>query len=205
MAMKKKFLGLALAGAMTLSANGVYAANKTVQFNDNESYDHNVTVSGLVKTKTGEVPQGKLEVELPTAMNFSVDEKGQFIGSEFTVKNKSTSGIDVFVSDFQEGNGNITVKPKTEITGDSASFDRSNVYLELTGNVGGKNNTVDLASLKSIDAEEDKKILNVSGKNAGLITLTGGAGTGTTADQGVDQSGASEDFTLLFKIKKDNK
>ena len=208
MAMKKKFLGLALAAAVALPATGVYA--DTIGGTQNQTLNHNVTVTGTVSNKKGIAPEGKIEVELPTAMTFRVDQDGNFHGSDFSVENKSKVGIDVFVDEFRTNSGNITVKKKTELEGQKGTLDRSNVYLELSGNDGGQTKTVDLAKV-SETSEDERKILNVSGGNTGLIQLKGGAGTASAAGSsnespaGIDKDGASGDFTLIYKIKKDNK
>ena len=208
MAMKKKFLGLALAAAVALPATGVYA--DTIGGTQNQTLNHNVTVTGTVSNKKGIAPEGKIEVELPTAMTFRVDQDGTFQGSDFRVENKSKVGIDVFVDEFRTNSGNITVKKKTDLVGQETNFDRSNVYLELSGNDGGQTKTVDLAKV-SETSEDERKILNVSGGNTGLIQLKGGAGTASAAGSsnespaGIDKDGASGDFTLIYKIKKDNK
>ena len=208
MAMKKKFLGLALAAAVALPATGVYA--DTIGGTQNQTLNHNVTVTGTVSNKKGIAPEGKIEVELPTAMTFRVDQDGNFQGSDFSVENKSKVGIDVFVDEFRTNSGNITVKKKTDLEGQENNFDRSNVYLELSGNDGGQTKTVDLAKV-SETSEDERKILNVSGGNTGLIQLKGGAGTASAAGSsnespaGIDKDGASGDFTLIYKIKKDNK
>ena len=209
MAMKKKFLGLALAAAVALPATGVYA--DTIGGTQNQTLNHNVTVTGTVSNKKGIAPEGKIEVELPTAMTFRVDQDGNFQGSDFSVENKSKVGIDVFVDEFRTNSGNITVKKKTELEGQKGTLDRSNVYLELSGNVGGQTKTVDLAKVSELSDENERKILNVSGANTGLIQLKGGAGTASAAGSsnespaGIDKDGASGDFTLIYKIKKDNK
>ena len=208
MAMKKKFLGFALAAAVALPATGVYA--DTIGGTQNQTLNHNVTVTGTVSNKKGIAPEGKIEVELPTAMTFRVDQDGTFEGSNFRVENKSKVGIDVFVDEFRTNSGNITVKKKTELEGQKGTLDRSNVYLELSGNDGGQTKTVDLAKV-SETSEDERKILNVSGGNTGLIQLKGGAGTASAAGSsnespaGIDKDGASGDFTLIYKIKKDNK
>ena len=209
MAMKKKFLGLALAAAVALPATGVYA--DTIGGNQNDTFTHNVTVTGTVANKKGIAPEGKIEVELPTAMTFRVDQDGTFQGSDFRVENKSKVGIDVFVDEFRTNNGNITVKKKTDLVGQETNFDRSNVYLELSGNDSGQTKTVDLAKVSELQNENERKILNVSGGNTGLIQLQGGAGnkaadgSSVSDPQGIDKDGASGDFTLIYKIKKDNK
>jgi len=211
MAMKKKFLGLALAAAVALPATGVYA--DTIGGNQNDTFTHNVTVTGTVSNKEGIAPEGKIEVELPTSMTFRVDQDGTFQGSDFRVENKSKVGINVFVDEFRtNAGGNITVKKKEELEPHKTNFNRSNVYLELTGNVGGVKKTVDLAKVSELSSEDEKKILNVSGRDTGLIQLQGGAGTSFDTDagssdgnlQGIDKNGASGDFTLIYKIKKDN-
>ena len=211
MAMKKKFLGLALAAAVALPATGVYA--DTIGGNQNDTFTHNVTVTGTVSNKDGIAPEGKIEVELPTSMTFRVDQDGTFEGSDFKVQNRSSVGIDVFVDEFKtNAGGNITVKEKEELEQQKTTLNRSNVYLELTGNVGGVKQTIDLSKVSEIE-EENRKILNVSGGSTGLIQLQGGAGknldTGANSSkenpQGIDKNGASGDFTLIYKIKKDNK
>lgn len=208
MAMKKKFLGLALAAAVALPATGVYA--DTIGGNQNDTLTHNVTVTGTVANKEGIAPEGKIEVELPTSMTFRVDQDGTFHGSDFSVENKSKVGIDVFVDEFRtNAGGNITVNKKAEFEPQKTNLDRSNVYLELTGNVGGTPKTIDLKTV-SEKSQEEKKILNVSGGSTGLIQLQGGAGTALAAGssksdpQGIDKDGASGDFTLIYKIKKSN-
>lgn len=212
MAMKKKFLGLALAAAVALPATGVYADTITIGGTQNQTLNHTVKVTGTVSNKQGIAPEGKIEVELPTSMTFRVDQDGTFHGSDFRVENKSKVGIDVFVDEFRtNAGGNITVKKKEELEQQKTNLDRSNVYLELTGNVGGTPTTIDLKTVSEKTHENDKKILNVSGGSTGLIQLQGGAGTdlaigsSKTEPQGIDKDGASGDFTLIYKIKKDTK
>lgn len=209
MAMKKKFLGLALAAAVALPATGVYA--DTIGGNQNDTFTQNVTVTGTVANKKGIAPEGKIEVELPTSMTFRVDQDGTFHGSDFRVENKSKVGIDVFVDEFRtNAGGNITVKKKEELEPQKTTLDRSNVYLELTGNVSGTPTTIDLKTVSEKTNDNDKKILNVSGGNTGLIQLQGGAGTALATGSsegspaGIDKDGASGDFTLIYKIKKSN-
>ena len=140
MAMKKKFLGLALATMVALPATSVYAAgeNNIINGVDTQTYTQNVKVSGSVSNKEGIAPAGKIEVELPTSMTFSVDEASNFKGVEYNVQNRSSVGVDVLVSEFRAGDGNITVKPKSELTRDKANLNRSNVYLELVGSAYSK-------------------------------------------------------------------
>ena len=204
MAMKKKFLGLAMAAAMTLTATSAYAANNdaTLIFDDTDSRNHQVKVTGSITKDDGAAPAGKIQVELPTAMTFSVNENGKFTGCDFQVTNKSQVGIDVLVSQFRNVDNGITLQPARAFAADA--YDRSNVCLELNGTVGGAPAKVDLSEFTNGNKEE--KILNVASSKTGLITLTGAAGTlDQQGSSKVDEQGASGEFTLIFKIQKDTK
>lgn len=212
MAMKKKFLGLALAAAVALPATSVYAAEgyQTIQGEDNATLNHPVKVTGEVKTADGSAAAGKIEVELPTTMAFAVDQNSQLRGASYNVSNRSGCDIDVFVSSFSKTKGDITVKPMTEMDDKSklAALDRSNVALQLTGTAKGEQKTVDLGKMMTAGTEE--KVLNIAKNSSETMTLSGVAGKMKAVDPsnsetptGVDKNGASADFTLVFKIKKD--
>lgn len=206
MAMKKKFLGLALAAAVALPATGVYAdTTDTINIGENESRTHQVTVNGSVLGKNGSVPAGRIEVELPTAMQFTVHEDGQLTGVEYTVNNSGSVPVQVLVSSFQKTEGDIKIKTKQEIASGVDTLDRSNVNLQLNGVVGGQSTSIDLGNL---DHEDDKRILTVSNETSGVITLTGTAGKqklkdGSEQPEGIDKDGTTGKFSLIFKIQKD--
>ncbi len=80
------------------------SASNIVTGNDTHTLIHNVTVNGTVSKSDGSVPSGKIEVEVPTAMAFTVDEKGRFISASYTVRNKSSVPISVSVSSFKNPN-----------------------------------------------------------------------------------------------------
>lgn len=206
MAMKKKFLGLALAAAVALPATSAYAA--PIIMGENESQNHEVRVDGTVLGKKGEVPSGKISVELPTAMQFTVHEDSTLTAANYTVNNTGSVPVQVSVSSFNKTNGSITVKKKTELQGSESSLDRSNIYLELNGNVGGETKIIDLGNLSE---ERDKRILTVGAQTDGVITLTGAAGKQAVVESsggnpdGVDKNGASGEFSLIFRIQKDKK
>lgn len=202
MAMKKKFLGLALAAAVALPATSAYAA--PIIMGENESQNHEVRVDGTVLGKKGEVPSGKISVELPTAMQFTVHEDSTLTAANYTVNNTGSVPVQVSVSSFNKTNGSITVKKKNDLQGSKSSLDRSNIYLELNGNVGGTTKTIDLGNLSE---ESDKRILTVGAQTDGVITLTGAAGEQAVESSGnpdgVDKNGASGEFSLIFRIQKD--
>ena len=162
----------------------------TVSGNDTETLNAPVKVTGTVKKSDGTAPNGRLEVELPTSLVFSVDKNGQLQGGVFTVKNNSATDIVVSVGQFQEtkiGDG-ITIKPLTE---DLTNQDRSNIHLYLRGD-----SQVDLGE----KINPDQVLTTVSASNSKTIQLLGDAGK--TSGQKVDADGASEEFMLVFKIKK---
>ena len=204
MAMKKKFLGLAMAAMVALPAAAY--ADTTVQWDEGGTKDVEVTVSGSVKSSTGIAPQGKLEVELPVSMDFSVDQNGTFVGTSYKVTNRSKSDVVLSVANFTETNkqGGINVLP----TSQASSIDtmgRENVIMAL---VGDNNQYVDLGNF---NANKGTEILTVKGNNGvGTIELTGlagkaaiGTGSPHTPANGVDDNaGVAETFKLVFQITK---
>lgn len=197
MAMKKKFLGLAMAAMVALPA-AAYA--DTFQWDEGATKDVEVTVSGSVKNANGLAPQGKLEVELPVSMDFSVDQNGTFVGTSYKVTNKSQHNVGVSVANFSETdpNGGITILS----TSQSSSIDskgRDNVIIAL---VGDNKQYVDLGEFS---AHKNKELIEVAANNGvGTIELTGKAGKAPITQNGTvtNDTGVSETFKLVFQIKK---
>ena len=201
MAMKKKFLALAMAAMVALPA-AAYA--DTFRWDEGQRKNVDVTVTGSVKNSTGIAPQGKLEVELPVSMEFSVDQNGIFTGTSYNVTNKSQSNIGVSVANFSETNAQgginiLQISDKDTI----AAKGRENVIMAL---VGDNNQYVDLGNFN-----KGTEILTVKGNNGvGTIELTGLAGkeaigTGSTqnpANSVDDNAGVAETFKLVFQITK---
>ena len=215
MTMKKRFLGLALAAMVAVPATTAYAAtdSTTIHMGVNDTKTHDVKVSGIIKNSQGQAPEGVIEVELPTSMQFTVDQSGVFNGTDFNVTNKSQTKIDVSLANFTETNkdGGIKVFPMDT---DLNSKTRENVALKL---VGGKTE-IDLANFaKGGITGEATKLLTVDANDGvGTITLTGKAGKAQASSIGraiqgpeetspVDSEGIKEDFKLVFQIKKSGK
>ena len=159
--------------------------------NDTQTLTQNVKIDGVVSKSDGTIPSGKIQVELPTAMSFSVDQDGNFISADYTINNKSSVPISVYVSEFRDSNnGGIKVK---EIEEDISNLDRSNLHLALIGN---DNKYVDLGKIITIP----KLLLTINPKSSSLVQLLGEAGKGSVVD--VDEHGVSDEFTLVFRIKK---
>ena len=53
----------------------------------------------MVTKADGSLPAGRIEVELPTAMSFIVDEDGKIPTVNYIVDNKGTVDISIYVSD----------------------------------------------------------------------------------------------------------
>ena len=209
MAMKKKFLGLALATMVAMPATGVYAAGntQTITGKDTSTLTHTIPVTGSVTKSDGTAAAGQITVELPTAMAFAVNENGEFSGATYDVSNQSGCGIDIFVSQFAETKSGITLKTEDDLSTPEkrVNFDRSNVSLVLKGSDSdGSQKNVDLAKIANgtTTDESAKKVLNIGSGSQGSMALTGTAGTKKTSDSNVDQNGATGEFNLVFSIKK---
>lgn len=201
MAMKKKFLGLALATAIALPATTAYADR--VNIADTQTHTQNVTVSGSVNKGDGTAAAGRIEVELPTTLSFSVDKNGGVQGANYEVTNYSSVPVTVAVQSFEdttptEGD-KITVKQESEI---DEQKDRSYVSLKLVGTpvLGGGQTEVDLALINQ--GGDDILQVAPNGKK-GVINLNGIAGT-KEAQNGVDKTGASDTFNLVFNVRANN-
>lgn len=208
MTMKKRFLGLAMAAMVALPATTAYAnTTATIQGDDTQTLDHTVRVSGSVSNKQGSAPAGKIQVELPTAMSFAVDEASNLTGANYTVKNKSNVDVRLSVAEFRQANGTggITVEESSSFTPESK--DRSHVTLTLDGRVDNTITSVDLGGIMNDTSGTEEDILDVAANNTGMITLSGEAGTkevngSDSQPDGVDKNGAKGEFSLVFKIKK---
>lgn len=159
---------------------------------DTQTLIQKVEITGAVTQSDGSLPEGRLEVEVPTSMSFTVDQKGNFSAPNYTVRNYSSVPISVYLSDFRETipNGGINIKSIQE---DITNEDRANLHLALVGNDG-----------KHIDLGEKinnpKEILTVQPSSSNFIQLRGESGKNSSVD--IDKNGINEEFTLLFTIKK---
>lgn len=200
MAMKKKFLGLAMAAMVALPA-AAYA--DTAQWNEGETKDVNVTVSGSVKSNTGIAPQGKLEVELPVSMDFSVDQNGTFSGTSYKVTNRSQHDVAVSVADFKETNtqGGIKLLGTSKLSDLNSTGKRNEVIMAL---VGDGNVHVDLGAFNKTTDSQKKLLVVPKNNGVGTIRLEGIAGTREmdTVDNVSNDTGVAEKFELVFQIKK---
>ncbi len=198
MTMKKRFLSLALAAMVAVPATSAYAA--TLTGSDTQPLTQSVTVSGSVSTNQGIAPQGKIEVELPTALSFSVDKNGTLQGSEYQVTNRSSKAVVVSVESFTDttpaDGAGINVKQTSQITEESK---RSDVALKLVGKPVLNSGTTTEVDLSSINSTGDDILEVAPNGKSGVINLTGIAGR--KADNNVDTNGVSDTFNLVFNVR----
>ncbi len=199
MSMKKKFLALALAGAvaMPLTANASGTLSHIVTGNDTQDQFGQVTVNGVVQTQTGQAPDGQISVELPTSMGFTVAQDSSVItAGAYTVQNKGKNPVSVSVVDFTETQPTTGITVETNAGFNANSKKRSVVSMTLTGD---NSNVVDLGAFKTSKAEQQ---LISAVPAAGQSTMTLNVVAGTKQDTNADTNGIQEDFVVKFKIHK---
>lgn len=163
----------------------------TVSGNDCNPIYSDVTIDGTIDRTDGGAPAGRLEIEIPTKMTFTIDQKGNFIApSSYNINNRSSCPIEVSVVEFRESNsiGGIYVKKNKVLESES----RNNINLYVSGN----ESRTQLYSGGNINV----KIADIPAVSQSLISIDGEAGKGS--NKTVDDNGVSEDFTIKFKINK---
>ena len=216
MAMKKKFLGLALAAAVALPATTAYAANDTqsIEMGKNDTQNVTVPVSGSVRNKQGAAPEGRIEVELPTKMAFTVDEEGNLSRTNYTIQNRSKDeSIDVSVASFSGGStataggsDGIKLHPSGTVSSNPSEKYRNEIELKLTNSK--ENKEIDLGGFNT-SGGNGTKLATINAGETKSIVLSGVAGTKESNQVGsgntdVDSKGANEEFNLVFSIKKNS-
>lgn len=198
--MKKKILSLLVAGVVALGTAMPASATSTqvIQGATGQTETNaSVKVNGTVMNQDNIDQSGKIHVEMPTAMAFTVYKDGSFDAPAFKIDNKGNEEINVGVASFQETkvNSGITVVASE---GDLTQKDRSHVHLTLRGNTG---NSVNLGNLS------DDVLATIAEGGSATIQLEGKVGKGsekTDSNQDVNANGADETFNLVFKISKQN-
>ena len=203
--MKKKFLSLMMAAAVvaTTSVNAFASSDATVGENGGSV---EVKITGTVNNELDKAPEGTINVTVPTALTFTVTKGGNFTGSSLTITNNGSEDVDVFAYEFRDKNSTKGINVKKQLQDED---NRSNVKLNLSGNIGIANFASDATGKGVYDAnldaatEDGVKLARIdklgSSQNTGKLTLDGEAGknTNTTVEKGI-----REDFTVKLKIKK---
>lgn len=206
--MKKKLLSLVLAGAMVASTSvSAFADDRKVTFQENETGETDITITGEVTNSTGQTLPGTLNVTVPTNANFAITKDGNFTAPKINITNNSNKSIDVLAYEFIDIGGpdeGIKIVEK----GETSTRDRKDISLNISGGAG-------IAYFKSEDSSSTKKgvykdpaLLN--GAEGDGIKIAEIAGNGTSRELTLDgvagtqntQNAASNEFTLKLKIKK---
>ena len=210
--MKKKFLSLMMAAAVVATTSvSAFAADNVISDSDNSDATTNVTITGEVLNESGERPEGRFNVTIPTATSFTVNQSGKLQGTTIKVSNKGTQNIDVYADKFvdtKNGSG-IDVVAESGLK----TLPRTSVSLSLQGNLNtlylkseADGEFAGLYTNKSLSPDTKanattSKIATVQSNQDVNLTLSGKAGD--NGDQVTDA--VSNDFTLTLKIKKSAK
>lgn len=220
--MKKKFLSLMMAAAVVATTSvSAFAAENDVKMPDKANVisqddvegSAQVEINGNIQDENGNDAPSTFKVTVPTAANFTVNQKGVLVGPTLTVKNQGSQSIQVLAKSFSAGKGNIKVVSESAINTDKNSrtpqLDRTSVSLKLTGNsttpayLGASNGVGGVYEKENLQTVTTDGIL-LTTLNPGTestpttsdITLTGVAGKKSVKDA------VSDSFTLTLKIKK---
>ena len=203
--MKKKLLSLVLAGAMVASTS-VSAFADTFDIQQGAGTDVNVSITGNIANKNGQVLPGTVSVTVPTAAVFNVAQDGTLTSSPMNIVNNGDEDVLVIASKFTDTTGDTGIKLVKEDELEHSSS-KKEVFLKLTGgnktvyftseNEEGNNGKI-YDSATNSKLAKDTEIATVSKKDKVELRLDGkGATTGDPLEEGV-----SDSFKLVLKIKR---
>ena len=208
--MKKKLLSLVLAGAMVASTSvSAFAADtntNTIDVPQGNGTDVDVSITGNIANKNGEVLPGTVSVTVPTSAAFNVDNNGNLNSAAMNIVNNGEEDVLVFASSFTDSTGDNGIKlvKEDEL---ASSTSKKDVFLKLTGgnkNIyftseddnGNKGKIYDAATNSKL--VDNTEIATVRKKNTVELRLEGkGSTNGTDLEKGV-----SDNFKLVLKIKR---
>lgn len=226
--MKKKLLSLVLAGAMVASTSVSAFAEQisSEKFTDtvsSEKYeatggdvysftdekDANISIEGKIANSDDKVTPSTISVTVPTAAKFTVDSKGNLIGSNINITSQGDTEVQVIAYKFADPTGTSGINAVSlsdlnaenqKSSAEASTVDRSKVYLKLVGDQG----SVSLQTRNGVCGLEDSDnvsntVLGKVGKGKSLkLNLDGKAVTTGNALS----TPVSDDFTLTLKLKK---
>ena len=162
-----------------------------------------------MKANSGETPQKRVSVTVPTNASFTVKSDASFIGTTLKVTNNGELPVDISVADFIDPNGDYGIQLVTDqdvnsnISRTSYKRNQINLWLENEGEskkiyLGNRKLYSEIGSTESIIADEDKKIATVLNETTSTINICGKAGTNA-----LDRDKPIRDnFKLILKIKR---
>lgn len=162
-----------------------------------------IPTNGKINKDSGETPQKRISVTVPTTAAFTVKNDSTFISTSIKVTNNGEVPVDISISNFIDVDGDYGIKLITDANVDeNKKRNEINLWLENIAEdkkiyLGNKELYSELGT-EEITQDENKKIAKVLGENASIINIAGKAGTSTEA---IDDP-ISNRFTLILKIKK---
>lgn len=168
-----------------------------------------IPTRGEMKANSGETPQKRVSVTVPTNASFTVKSDASFIGTTLKVTNNGELPVDISVADFIDPSGDYGIQLVTDqdvnsnISRTSYKRNQINLWLENEGEskkiyLGNRKLYSEIGSTESIIADEDKKIATVLNETTSTINICGKAGTNA-----LDRDKPIRDnFNLILKIKR---
>lgn len=148
-------------------------------------------ISGNVDDSLGNSSEGRIEVELPSNISFTVDQYGNFKApTNFNINNNSAHTVEISIEAFLEQKPLGGIKVLKEDVSESDA--RNVINLEMEGNMGKTR----LYSNKFVPM----KISEIEPNKTTTVVLRGTAGKAKQQD--IDSNGINELFTVKFKINK---
>ena len=206
--MKKKFLSLMMAAAVVATTSvSAFANTQNITNLEAEGGQANVTITGDIENHEGATKPNTLNVTVPTAANFTVDQHKKFVGTKIKVENNGTQDIDVFAYEFVDPtvSSGVIVKKK----GEFSESDKTNIIaLRLEGSSGTAYFASNPGLVKGVYKDEEHsgggetvdgvKLANIAKGGSYELRLEGEVGSSAT----VSQTPERDNFTLKLKIKK---
>lgn len=163
-----------------------------------------IPTTGKMSKKSGETPQSRFNITVPTNAAFTVTNTSEFIGSSIKITNNGEKPVDISVANFIDVDGDEGIKLITDSNvDDTKKRNEVNLFLENKSEnkkiyLGNKKLYSELNQEISESESEKKKIARVLPRNSSIINIYGKAGT---SSQSIDDP-ISNRFTLILKIKK---
>lgn len=215
--MKKKLLSLVLAGAMVASTSvSAFATTTTThEVGENKEAEHQVTVNGNIANSTDHILPGTISVTIPTAVSFTINNKGKIDSGNINITSNSEDKVDIIAYQFIDPtkDSKITVVPANELVNKSNSSSDTNRYISLsitggTKEVGLKSADGTTTGILKDDGSEyqliEKPVLGTVNQSTPLnLKISGTAATSsTTQNYEAPTNAVREEFKLILKIQK---
>ncbi len=184
--------------------------NQTVTGPGTQQHSSKLEITGQVHSSDGSVPVGQISVTLPTVVGFVVDQDGNLtVASNMSITNNSSStDVSVSIVSFTDKTQDVGKGITVVDVGQLKDKDRSFVSLALVASGGVNPTTVHLSS----KGFTESKLVDINANSQVGLVLSGQAGknkyidvvNGNKNEIDIDNKGVSDQFTLVFKITKNN-